>query len=265
MHLAGDPTVSFSQQRVQSRKCQEGLRTMTKAFQKAALVCSLATFLAAGFAQEKQQAPEGASLPADDPFPAFPPTPARKAPNSSPDLPKLVVGERWFYRLSPHRMNACNPSGASTFSVVVQSVGDDGVTLKRGSREIRLNSSLGELQEVNSTRNVQDTFNFPIVPGKKWEQRMLVNSQINGPLRTDLTCEHGPLEKVSVPAGEFEAYRFVCKGQWTNLTFGNSDSATYTYWYSPEVKNFVKIEVLTWFRGSYCADHETVLLKFTQP
>jgi len=165
--LPGDPTVSFSQQRVQSRKCQEGLRTMTKAFQKAALACSLATFLAAGFAQEKQQAPEGASLPADDPFPAFPPTPASKAPNSSPDLPKLVVGERWFYRLSPHRMNACNPSGASTFSGVVQSVGDDGITLKRGSREIRLNSSLGELQEVNSTRNVQDTFNFPIVPGKK--------------------------------------------------------------------------------------------------
>lgn len=180
------------------------------------------------------------------------------------EVPKFVAGESWEYQLTPRRMNDCNPSRTSKFTITVQSVDDDGVTLKRGKGLIKLNASLAELQEVNGTRNIQETFNFPMVSGKKWEQHMLVKMSSGGVLQTDLTCEHKKLEKVTVPAGEFEAIPIVCKGRWNNLTSGNADVATYTYWYSPAVKNLVKHEVVTWFRGSYCADQETVLMKFTE-
>lgn len=180
------------------------------------------------------------------------------------EVPKFVVGESWEYQLTPRRINECNPSRSSKFTITVQSVDDDGVTLKRGKGQIKLNASLAELQEVNGTRNIQETFNFPMVSGKKWEQRMLVKTSSGGVLQTDLTCEHKKLEKITVPAGEFEAIPIVCKGRWSNLTTRSADAATYSYWYSPAVKNVVKREVVTWLNGSYCADMETVLMKYTE-
>lgn len=180
------------------------------------------------------------------------------------EMPKFVGGERWEYQTTPRRINDCNPDRPFKTTITVQSVDDDGVTLKRGNSEIKLNSSLAELQEVNGTRNTQETFNFPMVSGKKWERRRLVKMSSGGALQTDLTCEHKKSEKVTVPAGEFETIPIVCKGRWNNLAARTSDVATYTDWYSPVVKNFVKQEVVTWYRGNYCADTETVLIKFTE-
>lgn len=179
------------------------------------------------------------------------------------EMPKLVGGERWEYQTTPRRMNECNPERAYKTAITVQSVDDNGVTVKVGNREIKLNSRLAELQEVNGTANVMETFNFPMITGKTWERRRLIKMSSGGALKTDLSCEHKPMEKVTVPAGEFEAIPILCKGRWNNLAAGTSDMATYTDWYAPAVKNFVKQEVVTWYRGSYCADTETVLLKFT--
>lgn len=144
------------------------------------------------------------------------------------EVPKFDGGERWEYQLSPRRINECNASRPYKFTISVHSVDPDGITLMSGIRKIKLNAGLAELQEVNGTRNIQDTFNFPIVPGKKWEQRMLDKYQDGSVLRTDLTCEHKKLEKVKVPAGEFDAFPIICKGRWNHLTSANANEATYT-------------------------------------
>lgn len=180
------------------------------------------------------------------------------------ELPKYVGGERWEYQTTPRRINECNPDKPYKSTITVQSVDGEGITLKSGNREIKLNASLAELQEVNGTRNIQETFNFPMTAGKTWERHRLTKMSAGGALQTDLKCEQKKMEKLTVPAGEFDVVPIVCKGRWNNLAAGTGDVATYTDWYSPIVKNFVKQEVVTWYRGAYCADTETVLMKFTE-
>lgn len=178
------------------------------------------------------------------------------------ELPKLIVGDRWEYETTPRRLNDCNPAKAYKTTRIVQSAGDDGVVLKEGSREIRLNPALQELQELKGERNVMDTLAFPLTVGKSWERRQWGMTSSGAALKTDLVCEAKALEKVTVPAGEFEAVQIVCKGRWNNVTFGTGDIATYTDWYAPAVKGMVKREVVTWYRGTYCADTQALLLKF---
>lgn len=179
------------------------------------------------------------------------------------DVPKYIGGESWEYKTTPRRINDCNPNRPFNTTVTIESVDESGIIARFGNRKIKMTLGLDELQEVNGVNNIRKTYNFPIENGKKWDQRMLENIS-SGVLQTDVSCEHGKFEKLTVPAGEFDSVPIICKGRWNNLTSRNSDSATYSYWYSPVVKNIVKREVFTYFRGNVCADTETVLLKFQE-
>ena len=57
----------------------------------------------------------------------------------------------------------------------------------------------------------------------------------------DGDCEGVGVEKVKVPAGEFDAYRIECKGHWTRV-FGGTSRTSYqqTLWYAPAIRNQVK-------------------------
>ena len=58
-------------------------------------------------------------------------------------------------------------------------------------------------------------------------------------------CVGKGVEKVSVPAGEFEAYRVDCKGHWTRIFdgvgYGRIEDSS---WYAPAVKRMVKYSMV---------------------
>jgi hypothetical protein len=80
---------------------------------------------------------------------------------------------------------------------------------------------------------------FPIAAGYKHSFRKLPLGR--GVVYADGDCEGRGMEKVKVPAGEFDAYRIECKGFW-NLVVGGNASGTFqhTIWYAPAVRNQIR-------------------------
>jgi hypothetical protein len=71
-------------------------------------------------------------------------------------------------------------------------------------------------------------------------------------------------EKVTVPAGTFDAFRMKRAGYWYNSQHGNSGRAEVLVWFSPEAKGVVKTVYQDWrTNGSLFNNEETVLVKWT--
>jgi hypothetical protein len=99
----------------------------------------------------------------------------------------------------------------------------------------------GERYQPNLTRYV-----FPFQTGKKWSgefDKMLFSNGKHG--KFFAKAEVKGLEKVKVPAGEFDAYKIVLT---YDATGTDEDARTghtvETVWYAPDVKNFVKSETV---------------------
>jgi hypothetical protein len=50
------------------------------------------------------------------------------------------------------------------------------------------------------------------------------------------------LERVKVPAGEFDTFKVVCKGYWNSETGSGNGSALLASWYAPAARVGVKGE-----------------------
>lgn len=85
------------------------------------------------------------------------------------------------------------------------------------------------------------TLDYPLQVGKKWEYKQKVrNHQRNMDIRRQASAHVEAVEKIKVPAGEFEAFRVQTDGYWNNETTGRSGSFKMTSWYSPAAKHVVK-------------------------
>jgi len=99
------------------------------------------------------------------------------------------------------------------------------------------------------TSPLREFFNFPIFVGKKWTES--TNGIAPGGIDYSLfyTFKIEGIEDVSTAAGTFNAYRISCKfqiyvlGKWyntLNLFDGETGFGWYRFWYSPEVKTWIK-------------------------
>jgi len=80
---------------------------------------------------------------------------------------------------------------------------------------------------------------FPLETGKKWKGKYTGYAASTGASwDADSSCEVMAPEIVTVPAGQFDAYRIDCLINWTSAPFdGHSHSST---WYAPKVGTIVK-------------------------
>lgn len=80
---------------------------------------------------------------------------------------------------------------------------------------------------------------FPLTVGKKYNLKW---NYSNGSGYTEYSVEVAGYEKVKTEAGEFDAYRIMFDGWWTNTTGGHAHGkATMTQWFAPSAKRVVKI------------------------
>lgn len=98
-------------------------------------------------------------------------------------------------------------------------------------------------RQMKATNDLRKLFNFPIFVGKKWTD---TNSRPSGPLGgrqeettflIDFNVEG--IEDLTTPAGTFKTYKI--RHKLTNMRW--SKSGWILYWYSPDVKWWVKREV----------------------
>lgn len=159
------------------------------------------------------------------------------------ERPVWRVGDNWTYRTLDGWNN--NETGRSMVTLVAF---ENNLNISRfknlTSDEESTTSSTADLQPCRSMQNdttvvCAGAFKFPFTAGYKHSFNKLPAS--NGRSHLSADCEGQGMEKIKVPAGEFDAYRIECKGFWT-LVFGGNSSGRFqqTLWYAPSVRNQVK-------------------------
>jgi hypothetical protein len=101
---------------------------------------------------------------------------------------------------------------------------------------------------VNDSSVGYKMLDFPLAVGKQWDSDVsLVNrsTRVAEPYKNTFRVE--AYEEVKTKAGSFKTFRITHIQQRAHSTFGANAGKTWreTFWYSPEVKAFVKREVNT--------------------
>jgi hypothetical protein len=164
----------------------------------------------------------------------------------SVDAPSFKPGDSWTYV----RTDKLDRSRNAKYSLTVKSVSDSGHVTSRELLEGSVSASDDEYtREMNPIvfegqkfDPYVQVFSFPLAPGKQWEGKYsfwssAVNLQFNGSRANRVEG----WETVRTPAGEFKALKITFAGHARNQ-YGRGSEFQGTWWYSPEVRRFVRAE-----------------------
>jgi hypothetical protein len=155
--------------------------------------------------------------------------------------PRLQIGDRW----EMHRVDGYNPQKElarwsytvkkQTPRFIVYEVSSNGKTFNNVSTPgLNYPVKMGADGHLAPLMVLQ----WPLIPGKKYDYDYFDGSQIT---TASVTIE-AP-EKVSTPAGEFEAIRIEIHGHWRNDTGRGGDGVwKESRWYAPAVGCIVRDE-----------------------
>jgi hypothetical protein len=170
------------------------------------------------------------------------------------DAPKLAVGARWTYRgregfRSPvvweetHEITGITPAG-----IAVR------VTLKGPTLDIERHELLtapgvvqtGALMDIETRRFATPLvrYRYPLAPGEAWNQFLdNFNERLNRPGQINRYVSVGDWEKVSTPAGVFDAIRMRVLMRLDDDEFWRyPTTCNYLIWYAPAVGATVREE-----------------------
>jgi hypothetical protein len=180
--------------------------------------------------------------------------------------PTLSVGDRWEWVVKVGPRDSCTegvpPNARQSESVTA--VSDTGYETEISSWSGKFNRKYARDMSYDVTVKGEkihvNPINFPIGPGSSFDSTIASGSVV-----TSLSCKQdGSQELMKVGAEELEVIPIVCKGRWHNRQSGNSDGATYKYWYSPVAGTAVRRTVFTYFQGRTCADLEVRLENYNK-
>lgn len=97
------------------------------------------------------------------------------------------------------------------------------------------------------------TYQFPLEPGKKWRARFKGECGVMCSFEVDSESEVRGWERITVPAGTFDALRIDSRDNFKHA-FGMSSVGTGSIWLAPEVKRPVKFNYL--YSGKKIKDYE---------
>jgi hypothetical protein len=168
------------------------------------------------------------------------------------------VGDRWTYK---------NVKGTFSYEIV-ESKGDffllkvkttETQTLRAHDKKT-INHVYNVGKDGRKISNAQNPFrkvlNFPIFVGKKWTDSIIGSTGITDIV--DLTVEG--VEEVVSEAGTFKTYKILFE----ETSMASLSSGWIRYWYSPEVKMWVKIEIGNapfWAKRPWLQDVELISYK----
>lgn len=88
-------------------------------------------------------------------------------------------------------------------------------------------------------------FEFPLSPGKRWQQTSVeTNSKTGAKRNHTLSATVGDWDMVTTPAGTFKAIKVIINTELLDIATGQKTSGSDTSWYVPELRRSVKSE--TW-------------------
>jgi hypothetical protein len=195
---------------------------------------------------QKASSPPKASVPpkaVESPKAAESPKAGRQVDwaNRSCDAPVWNVGDKWTYRTADKVAWTQEIVDVKEDAFIMKIPGVENL-FAYDRKTMNRNYSIGKngRKFINSDDAFKRLFEFPLAVGKTWSYTT--------PWGRDNSClnhfEVEGVEEVLTPAGRFTAYKIYCKGKVLSPVPSASQSleSWARYWYSPEVKSWVKCE-----------------------
>ena len=172
------------------------------------------------------------------------------------ERPDIRAGDRWSFVVW-----YTQPSTTPSREWIVHSIVEDHVHATENGEPLILTRDLGVLESPRNIESNPQWLRFPLAVGDRWtfEENYYVkykNSRGLGKARVAVVGH----EKVTVPAGEFEAFKLEATMQLSGISGIGSTidaEAKHTYWYAPEARAIVKWEA----RNPYLGPSTTELVE----
>jgi len=164
---------------------------------------------------------------------------------SSVNLPK--VGDTWSYLFTERDYGNRKES---KFRMTVEAVTDTEVSIRSGGGNLNVYNLEGNLLRINyksgelrAWEPFVPRFNYPLEPGKTWTQKF-ISKRPAFEVESDATVTVVGWENVTVQAGTFKALK-ISSVSWYRRKDNNARGQTAVHlWFAPEVKRWVKLDVL---------------------
>lgn len=174
------------------------------------------------------------------------------------ERPDVRPGDEWRFAVS----YTTEPSSTPNRTWSITAVTADAIKATEDGEPLRLTRDLNVLESPRDRSSDSRLLAFPLQVGKRWTY---VNDWEFKPKRSRGRAAGEVVvvawEKVSVPAGEFEAFKLVAKESLSGTSpIGSTyaGEATRTYWYAPAARAIVKAE----HRNPYLGPTTVVLSAF---
>jgi len=153
--------------------------------------------------------------------------------------PDIRVGDQWqfaVYDSIPTRV----PSRTWTVTAVTAA----GIEATENGQPLRLTAELNVLDSPRHSETNPGLLRFPLEVGKRWTYDSQWTFKLKGSTGSiAMAVEVQARERVSVPAGVFDAFRLFARGSLGGTSPANSvyaSDTTTTYWYAPAARAIVK-------------------------
>ena len=154
------------------------------------------------------------------------------------DRPTVKVGDEWQFML----YNVV-PVQKPNVAWVITSVSPSGIAGTWNGKPLTLTPDLNIVESPTRKFSDRRVLNFPLEIGKSWTYANQVETKTDqGDWRMDANVTVAAYEKVTVPAGRFDAYRIEAKGKWGQQGAAGAGAMefTETSWYAPSARAVVK-------------------------
>jgi hypothetical protein len=157
----------------------------------------------------------------------------------SADRPTVAVGDQWqfvvYYGI---------PSTKPNRAWVITSISPSRIDGTENGEPLMLTPDLNVLESPRHQESNPKLLSFPLEVGKQWRYTSDWVFKVKGSKGSAVVdVAVVGYEKVTVPAGEFDAFKLVAKGTITGVSGINSQIAAETratYWYAPTARAIVK-------------------------
>jgi hypothetical protein len=155
------------------------------------------------------------------------------------ERPVVEVGDRWQF-VRYYSVASTTPNVTWEISSVTATE----ISGTENGEPLLMTPDLNVLESPASKQSNPNGLRFPLEVGKRWRfatDWLFKPKESRGSLLVDV--EVVTHERVAVPAGEFEAFKLVSKGELSGTSPINSQYVgviTTTYWYAPAARAIVK-------------------------
>lgn len=158
------------------------------------------------------------------------------------DAPVWNVGDTWRYKFDNKKEGELKVLGIEDFKNTKIYIVGDVYGSSRGGFDVKTLQYIVDItpdgRKIVPMTDWTLSYDFPLYVGKKWSKMVSGKDADNNPRDYLFTYKVMSFENITVPAGAFRAFKI----EFTQVDYETSSEVKIYIWYSPEVKNKVKVQ-----------------------